>query len=246
MEEQEPPRSPPPAEGGTLLLLLSQQQQQQRPEKPENLFPWCTWCGKEDHAGGNPHWAGVGNIAIAQGCLHVTARGCLHVTIWGCLRDIAQGCLRDTSWGCYNAVCCWKVWGRSPRKESRQLQSTRVKWSSRCRLHGQGLLSRVHCLVLPNLHHLGLQRHHHHRLGMMHDTVRECYNAVRGSVNSSSLNPRKGSHQQPSSGVARTASPGMSARHDRWMPPACYWPELPLGGQGKPPLPPQNVKLLGF
>ncbi|MGH0144475.1 UNVERIFIED_CONTAM: hypothetical protein FKN15_002904 [Acipenser sinensis] len=41
--------SPPPAGGGRLLLPPPQQQLQQRPEEPENLFPWCTWCGKVDH-----------------------------------------------------------------------------------------------------------------------------------------------------------------------------------------------------
>ncbi|MGH0156157.1 UNVERIFIED_CONTAM: hypothetical protein FKN15_030546 [Acipenser sinensis] len=48
-EEQESPQSPPPAGGGRLLLPPPQPQVQQRPEEPENLFPWCTWCGEVDH-----------------------------------------------------------------------------------------------------------------------------------------------------------------------------------------------------
>ncbi|MGH0118487.1 UNVERIFIED_CONTAM: hypothetical protein FKN15_016822 [Acipenser sinensis] len=48
-EEQESPQSPPPAGGGRLLLPPPEPQVQQRPEEPENLFPWCTWCGEVDH-----------------------------------------------------------------------------------------------------------------------------------------------------------------------------------------------------
>ncbi|MGH0122769.1 UNVERIFIED_CONTAM: hypothetical protein FKN15_004351 [Acipenser sinensis] len=48
-EEQGSPQSPPPAGEGRLLLPLPQPQLQQRPEEPENLFPWCTWCGEVDH-----------------------------------------------------------------------------------------------------------------------------------------------------------------------------------------------------
>ena len=48
-EEQGSPQPPPPAGGGRLLLPPPQPQVQQRPEEPENLFPWCTWCGKVDH-----------------------------------------------------------------------------------------------------------------------------------------------------------------------------------------------------
>ncbi|MGH0125983.1 UNVERIFIED_CONTAM: hypothetical protein FKN15_007290 [Acipenser sinensis] len=48
-EEQGTPQSPPPAGGGRLLLPPPQPQLQQRPEEPENLFPWCTWCGEVDH-----------------------------------------------------------------------------------------------------------------------------------------------------------------------------------------------------
>ncbi|MGH0174153.1 UNVERIFIED_CONTAM: hypothetical protein FKN15_067429 [Acipenser sinensis] len=48
-EEQGTPQSPPPAGEGRLLLPLPQPQLQQRPEEPENLFPWCTWCGEVDH-----------------------------------------------------------------------------------------------------------------------------------------------------------------------------------------------------
>ncbi|MGH0154100.1 UNVERIFIED_CONTAM: hypothetical protein FKN15_035805 [Acipenser sinensis] len=48
-EEQGSPQSPPPAGGGRMLLPPPQPQLQQRPEEPENLFPWCTWCGKVDH-----------------------------------------------------------------------------------------------------------------------------------------------------------------------------------------------------
>ncbi|MGH0170321.1 UNVERIFIED_CONTAM: hypothetical protein FKN15_071755 [Acipenser sinensis] len=48
-EEQGTPQSPPPAGGGRLLLPPPQPQLQQRPEDPENLFPWCTWCGEVDH-----------------------------------------------------------------------------------------------------------------------------------------------------------------------------------------------------
>ncbi|MGH0129110.1 UNVERIFIED_CONTAM: hypothetical protein FKN15_037178 [Acipenser sinensis] len=48
-EEQGSPQSPPPAGGGRLLLPPPQPQVQQRPEEPENLFPWCTWCGEVDH-----------------------------------------------------------------------------------------------------------------------------------------------------------------------------------------------------
>ncbi|MGH0143113.1 UNVERIFIED_CONTAM: hypothetical protein FKN15_035338 [Acipenser sinensis] len=48
-EEQGLPQSPPPAGGGRLLLPPPQPQVQQRPEEPENLFPWCTWCGEVDH-----------------------------------------------------------------------------------------------------------------------------------------------------------------------------------------------------
>ncbi|MGH0120352.1 UNVERIFIED_CONTAM: hypothetical protein FKN15_067737 [Acipenser sinensis] len=62
-EEQGSPQSPPPAGGGRLLLPPPQPQVQQRPEEPENLFPWCTWCGEVDHCWRDcsevpPSWCG--------------------------------------------------------------------------------------------------------------------------------------------------------------------------------------------
>ncbi|MGH0137860.1 UNVERIFIED_CONTAM: hypothetical protein FKN15_067978 [Acipenser sinensis] len=35
-------------------------QLQQRPEEPENLFPWCTWCGKVDH-----HWRDCSEVPLS-------------------------------------------------------------------------------------------------------------------------------------------------------------------------------------
>ncbi|MGH0124723.1 UNVERIFIED_CONTAM: hypothetical protein FKN15_013042 [Acipenser sinensis] len=132
-EEQGPPRSPPqppPAEGGRLLLPPPQQQQ--RPEEPENLFPWCTWCGKEDH-----RW-----------------RDCSEIPPGWC------GQCEEEDWsGCPYATPAPPRAAEPPSPYAAGVKPSateklREKWSSRCLFHGQGLpsyrpLPRVctcHCL----------------------------------------------------------------------------------------------------